>query len=371
MSRTHSAKRRFPLFYTILALVVIAGVIAVVIGLGKVKDFLRVYEEALPKYTAEGICDAYFRHPDYELIFSLTGATLSPYESGEEMRASVEAWKGTEPVTWRPVTGSVSGELLRYAVHAGDRPLGVFTLKQSGETEKYHRPLYQLDSVEYTYRHEALDARITTPLGVQLRVNGIPLDESRRDASRDMATTSCAYMPEGVRGLIIGTYCLSGFTNPPTLTATYPDGTVIPLLPLEGDGSAEHPLRYEATVRYNEPLALTYREPLLDFCRKYAAYMQSDGGFAAFASYLDKNSLLYDQIRTTEVYFVWDHDGYDIEDAEATDFYVYDDNTFSARVRYTHVLHKAGMEDYRDYTDMTLYLRRVGDTYLIYQMENH
>ena len=99
--------------------------------------------------------------------------------------------------------------------------------------------------------------------------------------------------------------------------------------------------------------------------------MQSDGRFSAFSQYFDPDSTLYTQIKNAEIYFVWPHDGYSIEDVNVRDFYAYDDNTFSCRVSLTHVLHKKGSEDYRDYIDMTFYLRNVNGSYLIYDRENH
>jgi len=80
---------------------------------------------------------------------------------------------------------------------------------------------------------------------------------------------------------------------------------------------------------------------------------------------------LYVNLRTSETYFVIDHSSYAFEDVKTSEFYAYDENTFSCRVSFTHVLKRYGSKDYRDYIDMTLYLHRIGDTYRIYDRYNH
>jgi hypothetical protein len=94
--------------------------------------------------------------------------------------------------------------------------------------------------------------------------------------------------------------------------------------------------------------------------------MGNDEKWANVKEYFDPSSKLYNSIRTSETSFVIDHSGYRFENESASEFYAYDENTFSCRVSFTQVLTKKGKPDYKDNIDMTVYLRKVGDKFLIY-----
>ena len=86
---------------------------------------------------------------------------------------------------------------------------------------------------------------------------------------------------------------------------------------------------------------------------------------------MDPESDLYDNLQTSQTYFVIDHDSYAFEDVVLSEFFAYDENTFSCRVAFTHVLKRTYSEDYRDYIDITYFFRRVGDAFLVYDRYNH
>ena len=113
-----------------------------------------------------------------------------------------------------------------------------------------------------------------------------------------------------------------------------------------------------------------FSDYVIEAAEAYAAYMQNDTGFRHVAPYLDDDSELYELTRTTTTAFVIDHNGYSFSDESASEFTRYDDNTFSCRVKLTHTLQKYGSDDYVEFFDVTFFLHKVGDDWLIFDRFN-
>ena len=99
--------------------------------------------------------------------------------------------------------------------------------------------------------------------------------------------------------------------------------------------------------------------------------MQNDGSFGDVKKYFDPDSVLYEDIRLNPGSFVWEHDGYRVENITASEFFDYGGGVFSCRVTLDHILIKNGKENYTDRVDITWYLHEVGEEYKIFYMQSH
>ena len=136
-------------------------------------------------------------------------------------------------------------------------------------------------------------------------------------------------------------------------------------------GVVESDKLYYTKLVYDEELKAEQSEFVIEAAKRFAAYMQNDTTLAKLTPYFEKGTALYKSIRSTLQWAVIDHDSYDFEDVEASDFYRYDENTFSCRVKLTHILKRNRLEDYRDFMDATFYLRKINGKYLIYDRTNN
>lgn len=354
-------KKRFPVFYTVLIVFLLLGIIAVAIGLGYLKDFLADFEGAQYKYVAQEVFSEQFADPDIDKLLETSEYKISPYEKKEDLVSYIKSTL-TGDITFKEVKTGVGSEDITYNVKAGDTKFAAFTLEKSGEKSKYGSDYYRLGQIRLIYTQPSMDVRIKAPADCTVCVNGIPV-AGGEEITEEIRTTSCDHMPEGVSGLIYRVYTISGLMNKPEITVTDRHGNPSPLA-YDDEGGM-----YVAGINYNTALEAEYSEMVIDAAEKYAAYMQCDGSFTLFAKYFDPSSVLYNQIKTAEYYFVWKHNGYDFENVKIGEFTDYDDDTFSCHVSFTHILHKTGSEDYRDPIDMIYYLRRVGDKFLIYDSE--
>lgn len=356
--------RRFPIFYTIYALLVIVSLILIHVALGKVTEYLADYEAAQPQYEAERVFNDYYGG-DFSSLVALCETTLTPYENtGAVIQYLADFTEGKE-ITYSAITTGLDTSV-RYIVKADDIKFSSFTLRESDEKSPLGFTLYKASEFEiYCVGTESV--RITAPKGYTVSVNGVALDDTALTGSVT-EDKSCDYMPEGVEGIVFLEYKVDGLYFPPeSVTVTAPDGRTC-----EVENTAEN--EYSATFLYDDTAKDEHSAYVLEAAQAIAKYMQNDAKFYTPSVYIDPESELYENVRTSQTIWAIGHVSYSFEDAAVTEFYMYDENTFSCRVSFTHVLkysQYSSLEDYRDYIDTTYFFRRVGDKFLMYDRYNH
>ena len=366
MTRNTPKKRTFriPVFYICLLIAVALVLIAMAWGLGQLRLILADYEDAQPKYAAEAAFAAHFDPPDFAALVAMSGMpeNLSPLETEEGFVAELnERYAGLEP-SYAATTAGADGSL-RYLVKAGEQKIATFSLQKSAEVSEYGFEQYALGEIELYIRPEE-SVKITAPTGDAVYINGKLIDDSYLTET-GIETDTCAHMPEGVEGITYRTYEASALLRAPQVEVKAPDGSAAPLTQDAESGE------WRADVVYHQTLADQYSAQMITVAQNYAAFVMRDAYFASFSNYFDKSTDLYQTIREVPTSFVWAHNGFEFQDVSATEFYGYSDDVFSCRIRFMHILHRNGNEDYREQLDVPFYLQRVNGEFLIYDMVNN
>ncbi len=357
-------KFRFPIFYIFLLLLVAAAVTVMYFALEQVEIVLADFENAQPKYAAEAVFSTHFANPDFAALAKAAGMpeNISSFETEEGFVTELTERYGGQPTSYAATTAGANGTL-RYLVKAGEQKFAVFSLKKSAEASAFGFEQYELGEISLYIRPEET-VTVTAPAGDAVYLNGKLLDESYI-TEKGIPTSSCEHMPEGVEGITFVTYETGALLRAPTVEVVSPSGIPAPLMQ-NGETGA-----WEADIVYDDALSEKYSEQMIKVAQNYAAYVMRDGYFASFSNYFDKTTDLYETIRQVPVGFVWIHNGYSFDDVSASEFYAYNDDTFSCRIRFVQVLHRDGNEDYREQFDVTFYLHRVNGEFLIYDMLNN
>lgn len=355
-------KKRIPLFYCIYGVCVVIAVVLIHLAMSVVTDYLEEYELSQPQYEAQDIFETYYVNGDFSALTALCDFPLTRFETQEAVDRYLADFTAGKTVTYSAITTGLDTSI-RYIVKADDIKFSAFTLQQSHETTEKGFTLYELAGFElYCSGNESV--RITAPRGYPVTVNGVALDDSMLNGTENK-DKSCDYMPEGVEGIVFVEYAVDGlYAQPESVAVHTPDGRDCPV-ERRDDGS------FYADFLYSDTLSTEYSEYVIEAAKAISTFMQNDGRFATAAAYIDPDSALYTNIRTSETYFVIDHTSYDFEDVVTSEFYQYDEDTFSCRISFTHVLRRTSSKDYRDYIDITYFFRRVGDKFLIYDRYNH
>lgn len=359
--------KKLPKFYLVLIICWVVALAALAAALFVVRGLLADYESVQPKYVAEEIFEKYFLSADYAAIIKHSDLGDSIYETDEELAEFLVALTDGKELSYHNIssgmdTGS-SKYIVKYTEGENDIKIGSFTLRKTEEKSKKGFAKYALDSFELFYPSE-VSVSVKVTKGAVPHINGVPLDESHI-VEDDIPHESCNHMPEGVDGIRYTLYTLEGLVNEPNVTVYGAEGNEIPLTFDGAEGC------YVTDIVYDEALAAEQTEHVVAAAQTFATYMQNDCTLGKLNPYFERGTVLYNSIRSTLQWAVIDHDSYHFEDVEASEFYRYDDSTFSCRVKMTHVLKRKRLEDYRDTMDATFYLREVNGTYLVYDRTNN
>ncbi len=367
-------KRRFPIFYAVLLCFVVAALIVTHVLVDQLRGFLSEYEDVQPSHLADRIFETYFKGGvRYGDILEQTGYKLSPFETEGQLETYLASFSdGEEPELQR--VSAESDDYRRYVVMAGEEKLAAFNLRRGEPVEfslfghKFHKLLWlfeantwSLDKMELFWSASE-SVTVKAPLGSTVTLNGVPVDDAYLYGDPEL-TESCSHMPAGVQGLIYVTYKIDGLLYQPYVTVKDRLGRAIPAA---NDGSGH----YTAEPQNDEQLELSQAAYVLKAVKAYACYMQEDMSRSEMKPYFDTSSALYESIATTGR-FVIEHDSYEFQNVTVGEFYAYDDNTFSCRVGFLHVLNRGSKTWSDEPLDMTVYLRRVGGVYVIYEMINN
>lgn len=355
-------KFRFSYFYTILALLVVAGCITLHFAKAKITDYLQDYENTQPKYVAEKVFNEYYQTRNFEKMLSISKTDVSPAESIEDLIRYFEKLTEGKEITYSSVSTDLKDEIINYSVKVDGEKFSTFTIKKSELVSKYDFPLYEMGEIVNDVTPEE-SATIKAPDDAIVYINGIALDASYCIQS-GMKTACCNYLPEDVQGITYNTYKIEGLLFEPVITVKSNNGESVITYDEKTDV-------YTAAIAYSESLKEEYSAYIIEAAEKYAAYMEYDGSFGEAAKYFIKGTTLYENLRTSSTQFAIIHTDYRFEDVKTGEFYQYDENTFSCRVSFTHVLIKTGSDDYQDYIDITYFLKKVDDKFLIYDAYNN
>lgn len=378
--------RRFPVFWVLLLLFVIAAVAVIANVLNKITVFLEEYESVQPKYVEAEVFETYFKKIDYDKLLKAAdrGDEVSEFETRDDLIAYLKGlYEGKEISCYSISSGAVNSDTaqlklsdigeyfveqfnakgdIRYIVKAGEDKIAEFTLVHSESELKKSKSgfkKYELGDIElFFFPHESITVKL--PASSTLTVNGVKVSDKYLMPDVREEEDINKFLPDGVEGIVYVAYTVDGLFSKPEIAVTDKDGKPTECVYVE-DGNY-----WSSGFIYDTALEAQFSDYVINAIEKYAAYMQMDGKKADFIDYYDTDSELWTNIITTENYFVWEHEGYAFKDKKASEFYRYDENVFSCRVSMTHVLHRYGWEDYVDYIDMTLFLRNVNGKYVIF-----
>lgn len=351
---------KFYIFYFIFTGIVVAALGCFIIILN---GWLSNYENSRPGHYAEKIFEEYYESRDFKKLIEASEIKVSEFENEENISEYYKRICNGKEISYSESSGENKSDTIKYFVSNGEYKFSSFTIKKSDKTSKGGYPVYELLNIELLcYADGQVIAEI--PENYKLFVNSISVDEEYLEES-EIETESCRHMPSGVRGIYYNRYKINDLVGQVEVSVCDSFGNAAEI------SYDEEKHVYKAQILYDDSIEAEHGEFIIEATKEYAKYMQSDSVFNAVKKYFDPSSDLYVNIKTAENYFVLDHSGYYFEDVKLSEFYRYDDNTFSARISLVHALTRDGMEDYKDHIDKTLYLRVVNGQYLIYDSFNN
>lgn len=347
-------------FFKIYVGVLIFLAVLLIAALIVLNALLRDFESVQPKYLAAEMFSQYFTDDTSALVDAIK-STSGGFESEEMLRGYVDQAMSGGALSYYEVSSGVKKEWIKYVVKSGDKSIFNFTLVEQDERSSFGFKKYKFGEIQAP--SGKLAVKCAVPEGYSLYLNGIQVGSDHL-TGEERRISSFKYLPEGLTAPKEDVYEIKGLFCEPAVTADNGNGKAVDVNYIEEEGV------YEAVLAYDEELEAEFSEYVIKAAEAYATYMQNDAGFRTAARYLDPDTELYEKTRTTATGFVWDHNGYDFAEESASEFTRFDDNTFSCRVKLLHILHMRGRDDYKEYLDVTLFIHKVGDEWLIFDRFN-
>ncbi|MDR1892977.1 MAG: hypothetical protein LBQ48_08230 [Oscillospiraceae bacterium] len=358
------AKRlKIPRFLKIYFVCILAAVVALTIGVSIINGILADYEAVQPKYLAEEIYNDFFAARNFTGLLETADCAISRFESKEKVADYLSNLSEGKSLTYTSVSSGIEGDV-KYTVQADDMKLTTFTLAKSDQKSKKGFRRYQLKAIEI---HGDFNGKVSVkaPSDTTVFLNGIELPDEYL-IQQNIPEDSGRYLPEGVSGIPYKRYAVEGLLAVPLVTAADKNGkeTLVTY--------SETEKLYIAALRSDDALQEKYGAFVLAAIEKYAAYTVNDAGISSLYSYFDTKSTLFKRLERSEAPKVASsHNGYSFKDEKTGDFYAYTDDIFSCSVSFTHILMRGGTENYRDHTDVTVFLRNVDGRFVIYEFHHN
>ena len=352
-------KKKKSKFFKIYFGFLIAGVVLLIIAVIVLNALLRDFESVQPKYLAEKVFSDWFTGGTGELV-NVIKEHSTEFETDEQLSHYIDEATSGGALSYSEISNGLNSGR-KYAVKAGDKRIFTFTLNEAEERSAFGFKQYVPGDIEAP--SGKLSVKCAVPDGYSLYLNGVKVGDSFRTGEKRKIDLF-EYLPETVNAPEQNVYQIDGLFCTPVVTSDNGSGIAAEVKYNEKEGV------YEAGLVYDAELEDQFSDYVIEAAEAYAAYMQNDASFRTVAQYLDSDSELYELTRTTQTGFVWDHEGYEFSEESASEFIRYDENTFSCRVKLTHTLHKRGNDDYVEYLDVTFFLHRAGEDWLIFDRFN-
>ncbi len=349
-------KPRIHKFWKIYIIAVSAFLLLLSVFLCFLWSVLADYEKSRPRKVVDEIFSRYIQTGDFESLFEAEKIDFG-FEDKNKIADNLRERCKEELSVYRTNT---KDETERYVITSGEERVVTIGLEKSGEKSKYGFDFYKLSTFDF----DAIDVttvKVKLPKTYELKINGKTVDASYI-TEKDIKSESCDYMPKGVTGLLYDEYTVKGLLPNPEITVTSDGKTAI--LTEKEDGSF-----------FTEPindasLEAGLSDYVITAAKAYALYLQNDGTLENMAQYFDKSSDLYKRIKSNQMY-VLPHNGCYFKNISVSEFYKYDTNIISCRVKMEQVLRSTYNTEYSDFIDITLFMSEKNGTYLIYNMKTH
>jgi hypothetical protein len=260
-------------------------------------------------------------------------------------------------ITYREVSAGL-GDEKKYVVAADNVKFAEFMLKKKSSPST-PEDTWELCSVKSFY-HQAENISLKVLKSSKLYINGILVSDDY--IIKDSITTdSCKHMPDGVEGIMYREYEINGLLLKPDFKVIDRYGNESSVVYDENNFYFAEQLEYD---KYTESIKDLTRNAV----QTYARYMTLDTSLANVKKYFDADSQIFTYIKTSDTWCYTPHIGYDFKNIEYSEYYKYDENTFSTRYKCDHFVYRAGFDPYLFPLDLTLYFKNINRTFFVYDM---
>lgn len=328
-----------------------------VVFLGILWDFLRNYQVSMPTSVMNDIVELLENTKDGSELEKITSANSNEFESQDKINDFYLSLKDKESLSYSNISEDSSDQEKAYYISSGDEQIlrVVLELKKDGARYGFDKwKLKELKSVES-------EVCIIAPSGVEVYING-------KEVSSNYITSSEKQIP-----LIENLYNKNWVSDLPNLIEyKVTEFVSIPVVTVK-ENSEEITLSkntegvYEYQFSATEEFAQSISPRIIEASETYGKYITKDIDFGTLSQYLISGSKLYENLRTLEIRWYQEHESYEFNNQEISDFKMYGENCFSCNVYFEQTVYTAGVPNLYK-TDLTWMFVKINENWYLADM---
>ncbi len=339
-------------FYKLYFSAIVIFLILLIAGSIILTTWLKSYEKAQPATIVNTVITDYLDTGKYTKLQKDLDLEISEYETEESLVAALKAATDGKKLTASHSSLKPEGIDLSYIIKADDTKILNVYLKKHKIGKGYDIAYVELA------KGVLKTINIVVPKGTDVTINGVALSDDLREDNEfpslpstiDVKTLKPTQTAK-VTGLL---------SESPVIKATE-NGKDVEVV---NEGTT-----YTVAQSIDKTVGDKVQQVAQAAAEAYAAYMQKDGSFGAFAQYCDSSTPFYKNVASSLVQFVKNHNGYKNENMSVTSLTKYSDSLYSCRVSFKHVLQLSG-STYSDNFDKIVFVTKNKDTYKVIDMQN-
>lgn len=344
-------------FYRIYFLLLLLCAVALALGLRQLWVIAAEYEETRPIHSAEPYLEL-FEQRDWNALQAIdVSADALKYDAEGQYVQQMDALLREGEFSLKSIV-TIDEREQQYNLLLDGRKIGELTLEQSDEMTKHGMARWQLKQLE-TQVLTLHEYSVTVPADSVVTVNGMALGESDI-LERDIPVVDSNNLPDGVTAPTLVRYGVHmNSLQPENIVVTDRHGaTQVP--EQDGEYSFSWGLAWD-----DAQIKAQVEENVVTWGRRIAAFTSNDydKGYLYTACINPSPARTY--IRNMENQWAPGHNGYDFENIETGEYYIYADSCFSCRISFDYILHyPSGDRKYP--TRYTLYFAKDGSRFKLY-----
>lgn len=287
-------------------------------------DYQRVYEQTRPALYLEELMEKFRARDVGWLLEQAVPVELGPYEGEEELAAFLEDYLAGKDMDYGTKAGEYIEERPVYVVTADKAPFAVVQLKKRTAVADYGLPLWETDRIELLPL-PAPEYRLLVPSTVEVTVNGRPVTRKSLEESGIQGDAE-RYLQEYVSIPTYNRYNLGKCYQEPEISGVNAAGEAVEVTYDSKKGC------YVAGFGSDEALRESVEEYVIQVVTDYALYLCNDLAPNALDKYFPWRSQLLAGIKRSPIEYFADHRNMEVKNQRMSDFTVYSEYAFSARV---------------------------------------
>ena len=408
------------------------AVLTVVIICWLVFIWLRLdsYEKSIPENTAKQVFNQYFKELAFDKLLAQEVSFISKLETLENYTAYLTERAGSGGRNFIKIPEDAelqTADIKRYVVFSDNTGIAEFELK---EQPGIFGKVWRLSGVRTVYKN--LDElKVIVPAGCDVYVNKKHVSKDYKTSAGIFSAAAGTYDIYTISGLIAKPVIEARFSGRiidlafdseaneysaiPVLTADIIDSYTLFLNSIQIDDSfiIRDNIKTEETDRlrlrrkiYRIPFGLTekpnvsivnsagkegiirekgefhfvqefvsdsdlekqFKERAIAAAKTYSRFMTFNTTIRELQKYFESGTQIYQLIRTSEVYFYTPHRDNWFENEAASEFFAINDEAFSCRVTFDNLIRRTANDLFRFPLDVTLFFRRIGEQFMVYDM---